>query len=217
MRAKESRIAPVPGPEPAGSGNPPPGGISPWTAWVCVWLSIFGTPIFAQDAAVAPVKAAEIADNAMILVGAPEGAPREGAALDRITHEVASRMRCPVCQGLSVEDSHTDTARAMKAEAHALLAAGFSPEQTLRYFEASYGEFIRLAPKAEGFNLVVWIAPGAILLLGAAIVAFRLRGKGPVPASAEGPPREEEEDPELAGYLERVREEVGVASREETT
>jgi hypothetical protein len=36
---------------------------------------------------------------------APLGPPLSGAALDRATEEVASLMRCPVCQGLSVADS----------------------------------------------------------------------------------------------------------------
>lgn len=164
----------------------------------------------AQDAApAAPPEVSGAADNALVLIGAPAGAPREGAALDRIVRDVASRMRCPVCQGLSVEDSHTDTAIAMKAEARELLAAGYSPEQTLRYFEASYGEFIRLAPKAEGFNLVVWIAPVAVVLLGAAIVLVRLRRKAPAPEAAEGSEAEDDEDPELAAYLDRVRSDVG--------
>jgi cytochrome c-type biogenesis protein CcmH len=126
-------------------------------------------------------------------------------------------MRCPVCQGLSVEDSHTDTAVAMKAETRELLAAGFSPEQTLSYFEASYGEFIRLAPRAEGFNLLVWIAPVALLLLGAAIVAFRVRRKGPAPAADPGAEPEEDEDPELAAYLDQVRDDVGQVLHREST
>ncbi|HEX9737529.1 MAG TPA: cytochrome c-type biogenesis protein [Thermoanaerobaculia bacterium] len=152
----------------------------------------------------------EVGTNALIVVGEPAGTPLSGAALEELTEEVAGRMRCPVCQGLSVADSPSDAAVAMKAEVRALLAAGYTPAQTVRYFETSYGEFIRLAPKAEGFNLVVWIAPVAMLLIGAAIIAWRLRG--PRAAVAEVPgPASVDEDPDLAVYRERVRQELAAA------
>jgi len=132
-------------------------------------------------------------------LGEPQGFALGGEALAARTEEVASLMRCPVCQGLSVAASPTDSALAMKEEVRALLAAGYTEEQILAYFERSYGEFIRLVPKTEGFNLFVWIVPLAALLLGLAVVAARLRRSAP--AAAEVPP-------ELADYLERVRREV---------
>ena len=136
----------------------------------------------------------------------PVGPPLEGEELDRRTEEVASLMRCPVCQGLSVADSPTDSALAMKAEARALVAAGYSEEQVLGYFERSYGEFIRLAPKAEGFNLLVWLAPVLGVVAGALLVMARIRSaRSRRPAADAG---EEEVDPELLPYLERVRREV---------
>lgn len=146
--------------------------------------------------------------NALIVVGEPAGTPLSGDELDRLTQEVASRMRCPVCQGLSVADSPADAAVAMKAEVRSLLAAGYTPAQTIRYFETSYGEFIRLEPKPEGFNLVVWIAPAAVLLIGAAIVAWRLRRPAPAAVVADAGPAAPDEDPDLAAYRERVRRET---------
>ncbi len=133
----------------------------------------------------------------------PAGAPVEGAALERRTEEVASLMRCPVCQGLSVADSPTDSALAMKREVREMVAAGYSEEQILGYFERSYGEFIRLAPKATGFNLLVWIAPVLGVLVGALLIAARIRST----RSAGGEARAKI-DPELEPYLERVRREV---------
>ncbi len=133
----------------------------------------------------------------------PAGPPVEGAELDRRTEEVASLMRCPVCQGLSVADSPTDSALAMKQEVRSLIAAGYSDDQVLTYFERSYGEFIRLSPKPTGFNLFVWLAPILAVLAGALLVAARVRGRresGRVESPAI--------DPELEPYLERVRREV---------
>jgi len=136
---------------------------------------------------------------------APAGKPLTGEELETRTNEVASLMRCPVCQGLSVADSPIDLAVAMKDEVEGLLALGYSEEQILNYFESSYGEFIRLAPKPKGFNLVVWIAPVLAILAGFTLVMLRLRrGTAPVAPVAEAAG----DDPELDDYLERVREEA---------
>ena len=166
----------------------------------------------------------EAAVNASILIGEPSGRPVSGAELDKLTDDVASLIRCPVCQGNSVADSPSQMARDMKREVRDLLAAGYQREQVLTYFEKSYGEFIRLEPKAEGFNLVVWAAPVAALVIGIGVVAWRL---GSSRASRKAPAGDREataddsevadsevadsepEDPELAGYLEQVRREVG--------
>ena len=139
------------------------------------------------------------------LLGTPAGSPLSGAELVAATERVASLMRCPVCQGLSVADSHTPSALAMRVKAEALLEAGYSQDQVLGYFETSYGEFIRLAPRAEGFNLLVWFLPGLALLVGGLLIWRRLR------RPREAPPVESasSEDADLEAYRERVRREVG--------
>lgn len=124
---------------------------------------------------------------------APLGPPLSGAALDQATEEVASLMRCPVCQGLSVADSPASSAVDLKAEVRRQLAAGYTRDQVLANFERSYGEFIRLEPKAVGFNWLVWLLPVLALLLGALVIYFQLRPRPQVPAAsaARALPREE--------------------------
>jgi cytochrome c-type biogenesis protein CcmH len=140
---------------------------------------------------------------ATTLVGAPAGHPLTGAELAARTETLSRQLRCPVCQGSSVGDSPSSTARNMKQQVRDLLAAGFSEEQAITYFVASYGDFVRLAPKPEGFNAVVWVAPVLLFVLGALAVAFYLRRR-PRPAIAP-PPAPAADDPELAPYLREVR------------
>ena len=129
-----------------------------------------------------------------LLLEPPASMPIEGARLDGLTLEAARVIRCPVCQGLSVADSPATSAVAMKEEVRQLLAAGYTPEQVLNHFERAYGEFIRLEPKAEGFNWLVWLAPVVALFLGVAAVAWRLRGAAPQDAGPEpeDPPTSQE-------------------------
>ncbi len=136
-------------------------------------------------------------------LGKPQGTPLTGEELARVTEEIASVMRCPVCQALSVADSPTASAMAMKEEVRRFLATGYTRAQILDYFEQAYGEFIRLEPKPQGFNLTVWIAPIAAILLGLALVARRLRNRAPAKMQPT-----EDEDSDLNGYRERVRREV---------
>jgi cytochrome c-type biogenesis protein CcmH len=140
------------------------------------------------------------------ILGAPAGSSLSGEELAQATEELAGRMRCPVCQGLSVAASSSPSALAMKAKAEALLAQGYDGEQVLTYFESSYGEFIRLEPRAEGYNLLVWILPALVLAIGLVLVWLRVR-KGSRPSAVAV---QENEDVELEAYRARVRQEVGL-------
>ena len=126
---------------------------------------------------------------------APLGPPLSGAALDRATEEVASLMRCPVCQGLSVADSPSTSAVALKSEVRRMLSLGYSEDQVIAAFERSYGEFIRLEPKAEGFNWMVWLMPMLAFAAGALMIFFRLRPQRPASPSQAAPPAQEDSKP----------------------
>jgi cytochrome c-type biogenesis protein CcmH len=153
------------------------------------------------------------------VVGPPRGPRLQGAALDVRVKQVAGLLRCPVCQGLSVADSPSTMASNMRAQVRELLAAGYDQDQVLAYYERSYGEFVRLQPPLRGVNWLVWLAPAAGLLLGAAVIAWALRA--PRAASGEGTEPGAEagaavsavpeagtlpSDPTLARYVLRVRE-----------
>jgi cytochrome c-type biogenesis protein CcmH len=108
-------------------------------------------------------------------VGAPKGVPVSGAALEQRTYQVASLLRCPVCQGMSVADSPSTVALDMKQQVRELLARGYTQEQILSYFERSYGQFVLLKPKFRGVNALVWILPVVVLIAGALLVISKAR------------------------------------------
>ncbi len=167
------------------------------------WLALCGA-LAAQEPAGDAAAFQALGLDSPKLLEAPAGPPLAGAELERRTLEVTSLMRCPVCQGLSIADSPTESAQAMKQEVREMLAAGYSREQVLGYFERSYGEFIRLSPKPTGFNLLVWLLPILGILAGALLIAARLRSTRPVVRDTAATP-----EPELDPYLERVRKEAG--------
>ncbi|HET7712942.1 MAG TPA: cytochrome c-type biogenesis protein CcmH [Thermoanaerobaculia bacterium] len=141
------------------------------------------------------------------LVGAPRGAALAGDALDRRTEEVASEIRCPVCQGLSVAASPSEMAVNMKTQVRALLARGYSEEQIEAYFAKSYGEFALLRPKFQGVNVLVWLLPLAALVAGIVVLqrtVRRLTSNDEI--KQETVPPDLEEDPYLARVSELLKE-----------
>ena len=84
---------------------------------------------------------------------------RPVAADEALVYEVASDLRCVVCQNLSVADSPSEMAGQMRAIVRERLAAGESPAQVRAYFVARYGDWILLAPPRRGFTLIVWVVP----------------------------------------------------------
>ena len=113
----------------------------------------------------------------LLLAGVLPAAGQQPAkhATEQTVYEVASQLRCVVCQNLSVADSPSEMAGQMRAIVRDRLAAGESPEQVRQYFVDRYGEWILLAPRRRGFTLVVWGVPVAAVIIGLAVTIQLLR------------------------------------------
>ena len=121
---------------------------------------------------------------------------------EQTVHDVASELRCVVCQNLSVADSPSEMAAQMRAIVRERLEAGETPEQVREYFVARYGEWILLAPRRTGFNLLVWGFPVAAVAVGFGVVALLLRRWTRRRRAAPVPP------PVDAAMSERIRREL---------
>jgi len=116
-------------------------------------------------------------------------------------------LRCPVCQGMPVGESPSDTAQAMMQRIRELYAEGQSPEAIRDYFVARYGEWVLLEPKGEGFDILVWVLPPLALVLGLVLLVLCTRkGRGEAAGTA-GPikPSSGSAAPD-SEYVRRVRE-----------
>jgi cytochrome c-type biogenesis protein CcmH/NrfF len=85
---------------------------------------------------------------------------------------LASELRCPDCQALSVAESQTAAAAAIRTEIAAQLAAGRSTSEIRDHFVARYGQWILLQPA----DPLVWLLPAVALLGGFAAFGWWLRG-----------------------------------------
>jgi cytochrome c-type biogenesis protein CcmH len=128
------------------------------------------------------------------------GAPASSRELEDRVREIASELRCVVCQNLSVADSPSELAKEMRNLVRELVRQGKTREEIQAYFVSRYGEFVLLSPPKRGFNLLVWGLPFVALAAGAwgvYVVARRWT------VGSERP-----EAPVDAAYAERVRREL---------
>lgn len=107
---------------------------------------------------------------------------RSDSALEATTTMLASELRCPVCQGNSIQDSPSELAQEMRSVIRDQLRAGRTPDEVRAYFVDKYGEWILLAPKAEGFNLVVYLVPILAIVVGGVVVVRTVRRSTTGPA-----------------------------------
>jgi cytochrome c-type biogenesis protein CcmH len=121
---------------------------------------------------------------AIIGLGLSGGA---GATADRGEH-LARQLRCPVCQGESIADSTSTTAREMRSQIDGFVDEGRSDAWILTYYEDRYGRWIRLSPPLTGDTVLLWASP-ALALAGGMVVVQRRRRAAPA-ADLDGEDRE---------------------------
>jgi cytochrome c-type biogenesis protein CcmH len=98
-------------------------------------------------------------------------------ALEARAREISRDIRCPVCQGESIDDSSAPISRDLRIIIRERLVAGDSDREVVDYIVARYGEFVLFNPRAEGSNLILWLAGPALFLaaIGIAVAAQRRR------------------------------------------
>lgn len=89
--------------------------------------------------------------------------------LESRAREISRDIRCPVCQGETIDDSNAPISRDLRLIIRERLVAGDSDAEVVDYIVARYGEGVLFNPPAEGANLVLWLAGPALLLAGIAV------------------------------------------------
>jgi cytochrome c-type biogenesis protein CcmH len=149
--------------------------------------------------------------DVLAILGQPEGARPRESTVGALAADIASKLRCPVCQGVSIADSPSGMATKMREQVRDLVAQGYGEEQVMSYFERSYGEFVRLEPPLRGLNVMLWILPGLVLLGGSWFVFRKARKPVAATTTSADPPPSAPVDPALARYLDRIRRDSGTS------
>jgi cytochrome c-type biogenesis protein CcmH len=135
------------------------------------------------------------------------------ASFDAAAYEEATKtILCDCgCHPQSVHDCACGRAAEMREEIQALVQQGMTGEEIIASYVQRFGEQIRVAPTADGFNLVAWLGP-LLGLLGASVMLFVMltrwsRRRAVVLEQAQAaPPVEPSRDAET--YRQRLRQAV---------
>jgi cytochrome c-type biogenesis protein CcmH len=96
---------------------------------------------------------------------------------------IGSRVKCPVCQGVAIADSPSETARAMMDVVEERIAEGWSDDQIIDYFKQRYTDSIVIDPPFAGNTLLVWLLPAFAAVAGLFMISSRR--KSPAPTKEE--------------------------------
>ena len=132
-------------------------------------------------------------------------------SLDQRVHDVASQLRCPVCQGESVADSPSQLSQQMRGVIRQQLQSGKSEQEVIQYFRTSYGDQIVWSPPWQGFTLLAWLVPIGLLLAGIILLFFVLRdwrALAPASSTAGDPEPSSVDEVDLAFYRAQLEQEL---------
>jgi cytochrome c-type biogenesis protein CcmH len=97
--------------------------------------------------------------------------PKQEAEAQALMQEI----RCLVCQGQSIADSDAELAGDMRDLVRRRIAAGEKPGAIRAWLIQRYGTWISYKPTAEPAAWPLWLAPLALLLIGAWLIRRRIR------------------------------------------
>ncbi|MEI4487315.1 cytochrome c-type biogenesis protein [Frigidibacter sp. MR17.14] len=90
-------------------------------------------------------------------------------ALELRARQISEKLRCPVCQSETIDESNAQVARDLRLLVRERLVAGDTDAQVVDYVVDRYGEYVLFEPVASGGNLILWYAGPAMLVLGLGI------------------------------------------------
>ena len=120
------------------------------------------------------------------------------AERDDLEHHIRCQCGCTLdVYTCRTTDFSCEVSPAMHADIKSLVEGGYSAQEILDSFVDTYGERALMAPRAQGFNILGYIAPFVALGAGAIAVVVVLRAWGskkqavaPAPPMVKGTPDE---------------------------
>ena len=111
----------------------------------------------------------------------PLADPDQQALYEKLTIEV----RCLVCQNQTIADSDAPLAADLRREIREKVSAGQSEAEIKKFLTDRYGDFVLYRPRFGGPSLLLWLAPGLLLLIGMTVLWNIIRRRADLPVTSE--------------------------------
>lgn len=105
--------------------------------------------------------------------------------LEDRARELSKGLRCLVCQNESIDESNAALARELRIVVRERLVEGDSDQEVIDFLVERYGEFVLLKPRADGWNMVLWLSGPALFLIALGIGVVYVRGRASATSATE--------------------------------
>ena len=112
---------------------------------------------------------------------APPADPAQRQLYDSLVHEV----RCLVCQNQTIGDSTAPLAADLRREIRRMVEEGRSESEIKAFLLDRYGDFVLYRPRVQATTVLLWVAPLALLLIGAITLLRVTRRRARLPADVD--------------------------------
>ena len=93
-------------------------------------------------------------------------------ALEARARDISRGLRCPVCQGETIDESNAPISRDLRLYLRERLVAGDSDAEVVDAVTERFGEYVLFEPPARGANWLLYLA-GPLMALVALLAGWR--------------------------------------------
>ena len=120
-------------------------------------------------------------------------------ALEARVMKISNELRCLVCQNETIAASHAELAVDLRRQVREMLQNGQNEQQVVDYMTARYGDFVLYRPPFKPLTALLWIGPGAMVVLGLGTLFVVLRRRSRLADEAfEADDKDASQDPHLS-------------------
>ncbi|HMB56641.1 MAG TPA: cytochrome c-type biogenesis protein [Arenimonas sp.] len=116
----------------------------------------------------------------------------QSAAEEQRYRSLVSELRCVMCQNQSLADSNAMIAHDLRKEVLQLMRDGRSDDQIKQFLVVRYTDFVLYKPEIKPMTWLLWFGPGALVLIGAVVIAVIVRRRSA--AAPVAPPAEDSQE-----------------------
>jgi cytochrome c-type biogenesis protein CcmH/NrfF len=91
--------------------------------------------------------------------------------------ELASQLRCLVCQNQSIAESNAGLAADLRNQLREQIAAGKTDAEIVEYMTSRYGDFVLYRPPFRITTALLWLGPALLLVIGVLVAIRLIRGR----------------------------------------
>jgi cytochrome c-type biogenesis protein CcmH len=88
---------------------------------------------------------------------------------------LVTELRCPKCQNQNLADSNSPISADLRTEIFRMLEEGSTDQEIIDFLVVRYGEFVMYRPPVKKTTLILWLAPGLLLIAGIIIIMVMRR------------------------------------------